>query len=145
MSFCAFKTSYVTKNVAEGANIALMIKNRIFAIADKCISLPLFAFCFFRLFASLKIKSHAFINKIASATFGVYLIHDSGFGRSVIWNHILKVSEVQFASKYFPLFVLTDILIVFFSCVLIDLLREKFIESRYFLLAEKVQKMIEKI
>lgn len=145
MSFCAYKTSYVTKNVAEGGNIALMIKNRIFAIADKCVSLPLFAFCFFRLFASLKIKSHVFINKIASATFGVYLIHDSGFGSSIIWNHILKVSEVQFASKYFPLFALLDILIVFSSCVLIDLLRQKFIEPRYFSLADKVQKRLKKI
>ncbi len=138
MSFCSYKTSYVTKSIAEGTDVSLMIKNRVFAIADKCVSLPLFAFCFFRLFASLKIGRRAFINKIASATFGVYLIHDSGFGRSLIWNHIFKVSEVQFASKFFPIFAVADILIVFFVCVLIDLARQKFFETRYSLVAKKI-------
>lgn len=51
--------------------------------AEKCIFTPIFSICFFRLFASLKIGSNAFINKIASTTFGVYLIHGSFLGKEI--------------------------------------------------------------
>ncbi len=147
MSFCSFKTNktnYVAQNLAVNKEISFIIKNKIFHILNECISLPIFALCFFRIFDVLKVKNLPLVNKIASATFGVYLLHDSVLGRKVIWNHILKVSEVQFTSKYFSLFALTDILIVFSVCLAIDLIRQKFIEKKYLLLEEKISQKLKK-
>lgn len=144
MAFSAYKTAIPAETI-KTAGIRFAVENRIFIIAESCVSLPLFAFCFFRLFSSLKLGQRPFINKTASATFGVYLIHDSPFGRSLIWNHILKVSDVQFASRYFPLAAVLDIVLVFSVCVLIDVLRQKYAEPLYLKAEETVTEKVKAV
>lgn len=95
-----------------------------------CVLLPLCAWCIFSLFARLNVRSNRFINTVAATTFGVYLIHDSSVGRDWIWNSVLKVSDVQFFSPYFPLIAVADIFGVFIACSVIDYLRLRFIEPK---------------
>lgn len=114
-----------------------------FKALNTTVALPCFAFCFFRIFENLNIGSRPWINKIASATFGVYLIHDSEFFRTLIWKKIFDVSGVHFKSEYFALTAVCDVFAVFALCCLIDLLRQKFAEPRYLklydFLAEKLK------
>lgn len=122
MTFCFYKNSLV-HNEINSISFFDAVMNRIFFILEHCISLPVFAFLFFKIFMSLNLKENSFINKISSLTFGVYLIHDSAFGRFFIWNHLLHISDRQFSSKYFPVFAVLDILLVFFvSSVLSSLM-----------------------
>lgn len=102
-----------------------------FKCANITILLPCFAFCFFRVFQNLNIGKRPFINKIASLTFGVYLIHDSDFFRMLIWKKIFDMSGVQFKSDFFVLIAIGDVLAVFALCCLIDFFRQKFAEPRY--------------
>ena len=103
-----------------------------------CFLIPVMAWCLFTFFARLEIKSSCFINTLAATTFGVYLIHDSGIGRNLIWNRILKVSEVQFKSEYFPLIAIFDVLAVFAACSILDFVRLKFFEPKMLASANKM-------
>ncbi len=101
---------------------------------------PLCAWSLFSLFAGISISSNAFINKLASLMFGVYLIHDSPVGRILIWKGILRVSEVQFSSIYFPLLAFIDIVSVFTICCVIDFFRKRFFEAKMMDLASRMKK-----
>lgn len=48
-------------------------------------------------FRNINIKSK-FINRIASTTFGVYLIHDNNYIRSVLWKNIFKTYSIMGSS-----------------------------------------------
>ena len=80
------------------------------------------AFCLFVGFRSLRVKYSALINTIASATFGVYLIHDNAFVRRFLWLKLFRNAEF-FGSRYFIAYSLAAILIVYAVCVMIELLR----------------------
>lgn len=120
-------------------SVSEAVLNRLFEIIKSCIGAPVFSFCFFRIFENLDIGFCPKINKISSATFGVYLIHDNSFSRSFIWNAIFSVSSRQLFSPLFPVAAVLDIAAVFSVCVLIDLLRKKFFEPFYTRLFEKFE------
>lgn len=95
---------------------------------DALILIPIAAIAFFLLLGGWDVKQNKWINKIASTTFGVYLIHDSLYGRSVIWRGILKVDTFWYNTVWFPLAAICFIAIVFTVCSLIDLLRQRLVE-----------------
>ena len=83
------------------------------------------AVCLVSLFSEITIKSHntrTVIQKIASLTFGVYLIHENQHFRS---NFIVRKFE-PFASESTPLMILhilTAAFVIFVICCLVDCLR----------------------
>lgn len=81
-------------------------------------------------FSKLKIKTNRFINSVASATFGVYLIHVSGLFKIFVWHKILKC-DLFAASSLYPLYILTASLIVFSACAVIDLFVYKPLEKLF--------------
>lgn len=84
----------------------------------------------FMAFASLKISFHKWINIIASATFGVYLIHDHPFIRSFLWLNIFKNAQYQNSLMLIPYSVIV-IAIVYAVCTLVDLLRQQTVARAY--------------
>lgn len=129
IAFCSMaETAYA--DLTAGMSVQDAVVNRLLAIANSCIVVPVCAFCLFQLFGSFSIGCVPRVNALASATFGVYLLHDSLFGRLYIWNHLLDVSGRQFPSRFFPLFAVIDILAVFLICASIDLCRQKLIAPR---------------
>ena len=96
---------------------------------------------FFMLFKNLKIKYNHFINYIAASTFGVLLIHASGYIMTDwLWNKTLKTS-LMYGNSLLPLHLLLSVLVVYATCVIIDKLRIKFIEEPLF---KKISPFIEK-
>ena len=90
------------------------------------------AISFFMLFKNIKIKYNKTINTIASATFGVLLIHAGNDSmRKLIWKDIFHVSE-QYYSQYIYIHAILTIITIYVVCVCIELLRIKFIEKRLF-------------
>jgi surface polysaccharide O-acyltransferase-like enzyme len=74
-------------------------------------------------FVKLKPFYNRWINVIASASLGVYLIHDNNFVRPFLWKTLLKTSEM-YSSHYLILHAIASILGVYLVCTLIDLIRK---------------------
>lgn len=85
---------------------------------------------FFFLFLTSFDFSNGFVNKIASTTFGVYLLHDSNIGRKLIWNEFIRPEVTQFPLIWYQyaLISFATIVGIFIACGLIDLFRQHFFE-----------------
>lgn len=143
MTFCIFfKRENSWTNLTGNLKFIKILQGELVDCISDCILIPSFVFCFFRLFASLDFNNSFAINKIASFTFGVYLIHASNLFAGIIWNKMLRITDFQFSSKYFPFFAIVDILIVFIVCSFFDMLRQKFAEPYYLKIADKVENKI---
>lgn len=90
----------------------------------------LIALTLFMTFATFKIRYHKWLNVISSATFGVYLIHDSGFMRTYLWVDLFKNNQYQDSLMLIPYSIAVTI-IVYIVCTLIDLLRQLLFEKPY--------------
>ena len=75
-------------------------------------------------FRSLDIPHSKIINLLASATFGVYLIHDNNFVRPFLWRIVFKNASYQ-NSPYLIPYSIAVIIIVYISCTVIELIRAK--------------------
>ena len=92
----------------------------------------LMAITLFMGFVTLKMNYHKWINMIASATFGVYLIHDSSYIRYYLWTNIFKINQYQ-DSTFMILYSILVVFILYVSCTMIDLIRKKLVEKPYML------------
>lgn len=92
----------------------------------------LMAITLFMGFVTLKMNYHKWINMIASATFGVYLIHDSSYIRYYLWTNIFKINQYQ-DSTFLILYSILVVFILYVSCTIIDLIRKKLVEKPYML------------
>ena len=86
-------------------------------------------------------KYHKWVNIVASATFGVYLIHDNGLIRQFLWSDIFKNSQYQESVFLIPYSIIV-VAIVYFICTIIDLLRQRFIEKPFMVLVNRCSEQI---
>ena len=95
-------------------------------------TLPILAISFlmFLGFLRLNIGYKRFINLIASATFGVYLIHDNAYMRSFLWTTVFANASHS-ESKNLILYSLFVIFLVFAVCTVLELLRIYVFEKKY--------------
>ena len=75
-------------------------------------------------FGHLKITYSNVINILASATFGIYLIHDSKFVKPFLWHDVFHNAAFQDSPYLIPYSIIV-ILTVYFSCTMIELMRAK--------------------
>lgn len=95
------------------------------------------ALCAFMFFNNLKIKNSKIINIIASATFGVLLIHaNSDTMRSWLWGDVLNVVGVH-SNENGYIHIVLSVLGVYIVCTIIDLIRIYVIEKPFFMLWNK--------
>ena len=76
----------------------------------------------FAIFQNIALPQSKAINRLASTTFGIYLIHD-GPMQGIIWRKIVNAASHQ-SSTLLPVFVLAAVLAVFLCCALIDMVRQ---------------------
>lgn len=77
----------------------------------------------FMFFRTIKIQSN-FINKLASLTFGIYLIHDNNYVRDILYTKILKTQQ-WFHSKKFLVVTIFSIISIYVVCSFIEYCRIK--------------------
>lgn len=108
------------------------------------VSIPIFmiSIVIFMAFLKIKIPNNRFINIVSSATFGVYLIHDSDYIRPFIWETVFKNNTFADSNIMIPYSVFV-ILMVFVCCTIIELLRKYLIEKNYMPLVNKAASFIE--
>lgn len=92
-------------------------------ITDNSFPMFLIALFIFLAFSKLDIKNN-FINKIATTTLGIYLIHDFFMNRDIIWKKILFFSKDIFNSNAILLIMysLGITLLVFICCCVIEII-----------------------
>lgn len=88
----------------------------------------LIALCLFMVFATLKMNYSKWINHVASATFGVYLLHDNKFARLLLWIELFNNSQYQESMLLIPYSIIA-VTMVYIVCTLIDLLRQQVVEK----------------
>lgn len=93
--------------------------------------IPFISISFFLFMTSISF-SNEIVNKIASTTFGIYLLHDSDIGRKLIWNEIIcpEITQLSLEWYQYAYLSITTIVGIFIICGLIDLLRQYFFEKR---------------
>lgn len=92
-------------------------------------------------FSKIEIGYKKIINIVASATFGVYLIHDDGYVRSFLWKTLFK--NAMFADDMILIpYSIVIIGTVFLVCTLIELIRIYLFEKHYLGLIEKTAALI---
>ena len=99
------------------------------------------AISIFILFKNLRIKHSKIINAIASTTFGVLLIHaNSDAMRKFLWQDLLNVPGIYNNTLgYVIIHAVISMILVYLVCVVIDLIRIKFIEKPFL---NKIEKLI---
>jgi surface polysaccharide O-acyltransferase-like enzyme len=96
------------------------------------------AIMMFLSFKNMNIKNSKWVNKIASSTFGVYLIHDNQLIRNYLWVKLLK-GNTYAKSPYLIVHLICSIIFVFVICSVIDQIRIYIVEKNF------VDKILDKI
>lgn len=94
------------------------------------VTVLLSAVSLFMTFATLKIRNHKWINVLATATFGVYLIHDQSLVRYFLWERLFKGNQYQDSLFLIP-YSIGAVFVVYFVCTVIDLGRKQILENPY--------------
>ena len=92
----------------------------------------------FLTFKKLNIKNIKIINVVASATFGVYLIHDNPISRTFLWKTLFKNATFQNSLFLIP-YSIVCILLVYICSTIIELLRINFIEKHLLKVYDKFE------
>jgi len=97
---------------------------------------------FFLFFLNLKLKPSKIINTIASATFGILLIHTSGDTmRRFLWRDTFHNVD-WYDSPYLVIHSVLVVLSVYIVCAIIDLVRIRYIERSLFSYFDKFKDRI---
>lgn len=98
-----------------------------FATLNNIFSLAL-GISIFVLFKNINVGHNVVINYIAKSMFGVYLIHDNSFVRPLLWQKLVHTN--RYATDYvgYIKYGLVITLFVFFSCIIIDVIKRIIID-----------------
>ena len=89
------------------------------------------AVALFCLFKSINLGHIRWINAIATATFGVYLIHDQENVRQWLWGEVFHVKD-YYGGDWLWLHAMCALLAVYAACVILDVLRQRLLEKPLF-------------
>lgn len=119
---------YVTNYMAfKNGNRYLTFINS-FNVDESSLLYVIAGIALFFFFKEINIPQSKLINKIATCTFGVLLIHDHQFFRYALWQKIVKTQEWYYSDKYILYFVFVTFC-VFITCSVFDFLRQITIEK----------------
>lgn len=88
-------------------------------------------------FDRIEMKPRRTVNTIASAAFGVYLIHDNSYSRPFLWEKVFNTASYSDSKVLIP-YTLLLIVVVFVSCTIIELIRKYGFEKHYLKPLEKL-------
>nr|WP_298006681.1 acyltransferase [uncultured Flavobacterium sp.] len=103
---------------------------------------PILVAMIFYLFVNLKIGTNAFINKIASFTFGIYLFHEAPYTRELIWNQLVRADKYCGGGVQFLTYSIAVVSVVFTVGMIIDFLRQKLVDKHFLYIIDSIDKKI---
>jgi len=94
-------------------------------------------------FVRLKVKNNALINKMAAASFGIYLIHDSNYVRYFLWRDLLKSAAYRDSAALIP-YAIAMVMLVYLVCLVLESVRSALLNSAFSGLSQNVERRIKK-
>ena len=88
-------------------------------------------------FLQWEMRPNRFVNAVASAAFGVYLIHDNNVLRPWLWGALVRTQAFGHA-PWMPLHAVFWALAIFAACAAADLLRQRFLEPLWLRLIDRL-------
>lgn len=119
-----------------GTKFSFFAANNMYFYNPQSVLTLLGALSIFMVFEKCKTRYVRWINIAASATFGVYLIHDSRSVREFLWLDVFKNAQYANSPVLIPYSILV-VAIVYTVCTLIDLARQHFIEKPFMWFADR--------
>lgn len=124
-----------------GKQISLFASHPMYFTSKHSFVSVIFAIGLFVVFSKMNFTSKI-VNIIAQAIFGVYVIHNNGYLREIIFCKIFKINNLNGSLKN-VLYVIGSSVIIFAVCIIIDLIRkytlEKFACNCYDKIDEKIK------
>lgn len=124
-----------------GKHISLLSSHPMYFTSKHSFVSVIFAIGLFVVFSKMNFYSKI-VNIIAQSIFGVYVIHNNGYLREIIFCKIFKVNGLNGSLKN-VLYVIGSSVIIFVACILIDLIRkytlEKFTSYSYDKISNKIK------
>ena len=121
--------TFILKILLDASHISMLTEFSMRLYDLKSFALFAISLFIFIGFKNMKINDNAYINILAKATFGVYLIHDSNFIRPWLWN---LVNAGKYSNSWFIIvYSLIIVFLIYTICSIIELIRIKFIEKSY--------------
>lgn len=122
--------------VVLGVRWNVFASNSTYFYGQEKFSVLLISLSLFMAFATMKMNYYKWINVIASATFGVYLIHDSGIIKPLLWIDVFKNARYQESLMIIPYSIIV-VAIVYIVCTIIDLIRQMVFEKPFMIVVNK--------
>lgn len=107
-----------------GARFGIFKNSAFMFSSDNSVLMTVMSISLFMGFRSIKLPANKVINKFAATTFGIYLIHDNKYMRSLIWRDTLK-NGMFIDSPFLWAHALFSVVAVFCTCAIIDMIRIK--------------------
>ena len=121
--------------------VSIFYKTSSYLFAMESLPIFLISYVLFLGFKKTNIKNNKYINKLASTTFGIYLIHDNMYMRSFLWCNLFNLKFYESTSFLIPYAICIGFM-VFTICAIIDLIRQYTVERYYMKFMDIVEKMI---
>lgn len=122
VSIILIASSIITFDVL-GTKIDFFGKHSTYLLNMHSIFALLLALSIFSIFSMMKPNTNKIINYVSTLVFGIYLISDNKYMRSIIWCDVLK-NKKFFSSNYLAVHLIMSIILVCFFCILIELVRK---------------------
>lgn len=119
-----------------GTRWSIFFKHATYFYGMQRLSVLLISITLFMTFVTLKMGYHKWINTLATATFGVYLIHDSNIVRPFLWHDVFHNFQYQNSLFLIPYSIIVVVL-VYAVCTVIDLIRKKFFERPFMFIVNR--------
>ena len=95
-----------------------------FEVLISSIFVPLICYSLFMFFLNMPEFYSKTINKLASFSLGIYMIHDASILQFYFWNKILCINRI-YLSQYFLLYAFAYTILIYFFGSIVDLVRQK--------------------
>lgn len=95
-------------------------------------------------FLRLEWKHNPRINQLASASFGVYLIHDSDYVRYFLWRDLLNSASFRDSVLLIP-YAVAAVILVYLVCTALERLRISVLDGPFTAISQRVEAMAENI
>lgn len=128
LSFMTYASSVVISIL--GSKISEITISTTYFYSTQSVLVLLLSICIFMAFATTEINNSKVINIVASATFGVYLIHENHYLRNIFWQTIFKNASYQNSLRIIPISVVA-VISVYVICTVIELIRQYVVEKTF--------------
>lgn len=97
-------------------------------ISNQCSPLNIIsAFLVVLLVILIPVNNNKIINKLATGTFGVLLIHDHNYFRQLLWDNIVMKTKILYSNGFvFMLKFIIIVVMIYVICSIIDIFRQYF-------------------